>query len=81
MGSDNPLFLDSEYAANTRWGGIIAPPAMVGQAIIAPGLRGIQWIYAGIAWEFFQVMRPAMLSPSAAGWLARWRSGDGPCPG
>ena len=58
MGSDNPLFLDSEYAAKTRWGGIIAPPAMVGQAIIAPGLRGIQWIYAGVDWEFFQVMRP-----------------------
>ena len=58
MGSENPLFLDSEYAAQTRWGGIIAPPAMVGQAIIAPGLRGIQWIYAGIEWEFFQVMRP-----------------------
>jgi len=58
MGSENPLFLDESYAAQTRWEGIIAPPAMVGQAIIAPGLRGIQWIYAGIDWEFFQVMRP-----------------------
>jgi acyl dehydratase len=58
MGSENPLFLDDAYAAQTRWGGIIAPPAMVGQAIIAPGLRGIQWIYAGIEWEFLQVMRP-----------------------
>ena len=58
MGSENPLFLDESYASRTRWGGIIAPPAMVGQAIIAPGLRGIQWIYAGIDWEFFQVMRP-----------------------
>ncbi len=58
MGSENPMFLDPGYAANTRWRGIIAPPAMVGQAIIAPGLRGIQWIYAGIEWEFFRVMRP-----------------------
>ena len=58
MGSENPLFLDQEYAAQTRWQGTIAPPAMVGQAIIAPGLRGIQWIYAGIEWEFFQVMQP-----------------------
>lgn len=58
MGSENPLFLDSEYAARTRWGGVVAPSAMVGQAIIAPGLRGIQWIYAGIDWEFFQVIRP-----------------------
>ncbi len=61
MGSDNPLFLDADYAANTRWRGVIAPPAMVGQAIIAPGLRGIQWIYGGIEWEFFQVMRPGNL--------------------
>jgi hypothetical protein len=58
MGSENPLFLEPGYASGSRWGGIIAPPAMVGQAIIAPGLRGIQWIYAGIEWEFFQVMRP-----------------------
>ena len=58
MGSENPIFLNPDHAAKTRWGGIIAPPAMVGQAIIAPGLRGIQWIYAGIEWEFFRVMRP-----------------------
>ena len=31
---------------------------MAGQAIIAPGLRGIQWIYGGIDWEFFDVLRP-----------------------
>ncbi len=58
MGSTNPLFLDEEYARKTRWGGLIAPPAMVGTAIIAPGMRGVQWIYAGTEWEFFQVMRP-----------------------
>ena len=58
MGSENPMFLDPAHAAASRWRGIIAPPAMVGQAIIAPGLRGIQWIYAGIEWEFFDVMRP-----------------------
>ena len=53
-----PLFLDSAQAAKTRLGGTIAPPGMVGQAIIAPGLRGIQWVFAGIEWEFFDVMRP-----------------------
>jgi len=58
MGSRNPLFLDEGYARNTRWGGVIAPPTMVGTAIIAPGLRGVQWIYAGTEWEFFRVMRP-----------------------
>ena len=58
MGSENPIFLDETHAAASRWGGVIAPQAMVGQAIIAPGLRGIQWIYAGIDWEFSRVMRP-----------------------
>lgn len=57
-GSENPLFLDEAYAAATRWGGLIAPSSMAGQAIIAPGLRGIQWIYGGIDWEFFDVLRP-----------------------
>ena len=57
-GSENPLFLDEDYAAQTRWRGLIGPSSMVGQAIIAPGLRGIQWIYGGIDWEFFDVLRP-----------------------
>ena len=58
MGSSHPLFLDDDAARQSRWGGVIAPPVMVGNAIIAPGLRGVQWIYAGTSWEFFQVMRP-----------------------
>ena len=57
-GSENPLHLDETYASGTRWAGLVAPPCMVGQAIIAPGLRGIQWIYGGIDWEFFDVFRP-----------------------
>jgi acyl dehydratase len=30
IGDDNPLWCDPEYAAKSRWGGPIAPPAMVG---------------------------------------------------
>ncbi len=30
IGDDNPLWCDREYAARTRWGGVIAHPAMVG---------------------------------------------------
>ncbi len=29
-GDDNPLYCDAAYAAKTRWGGLIAPPPMVG---------------------------------------------------
>ena len=57
-GSTNPLFLDEDYARKTRWGGIIAPPSIVGSRIIAPGMRAIQWIYAGTDWEFFAPIRP-----------------------
>ena len=29
-GDDNPLWCEPAYAAKTRWGGAIAPPALVG---------------------------------------------------
>ncbi len=58
IGSTNPLFLDEEYARKSRWGGLFAPPAMVGMTPIAPGLRGVQWIGAGVEWEFYRLMRP-----------------------
>jgi acyl dehydratase len=29
-GDDNPLWCDARYAAGTRWGGVIAPPPLVG---------------------------------------------------
>jgi acyl dehydratase len=30
LGDDNPLWCDPAYARTTRWGGVIAPPALVG---------------------------------------------------
>ncbi|MET0143202.1 MAG: MaoC family dehydratase N-terminal domain-containing protein, partial [Ilumatobacteraceae bacterium] len=28
-GDDNPLYCDEEYAAKSRWGGLIAPPTFL----------------------------------------------------
>ena len=30
IGDDNPLWCDPSYGAATRWGGVIAPPHLVG---------------------------------------------------
>jgi len=50
--SENPLYLDPVRGTRSRWGRPLAPPTMVGTAIIAPGLRGVQWIYGGARWRF-----------------------------
>lgn len=60
LGDDNPLYENPDYAAKTRWGGIIAPPTFffgVFDAVVAPGLPDIQWYYSGIDAEFYQPMR------------------------
>jgi acyl dehydratase len=60
VGDDNPLWQDDEYARRTVWGGIIAPPTFlysIDSTIIAPGLRGIQWIYGGTRWEHHRPVR------------------------
>ena len=57
VGDDNPLFGDVDYAKRTRWGRVIAPPTFlytVDSGIVAPGLRGIQWIFAGSRFEHFK---------------------------
>jgi acyl dehydratase len=54
VGDDNPLFSDEEYGRRTVWGSVIAPPTFlysIDSTIIAPGMRGIQWIYGGTRWE------------------------------
>jgi acyl dehydratase len=60
IGDDNPLYCDPDYAATTRWRGIIAPPTFffaVFDAVVAPGLPDIQWFYSGIDAEFHAPMR------------------------
>lgn len=60
VGDDNPLWIDPEYAAHTMWGTMIAPPTFlytIDSTIVAPGFRGIQWIYGGTRWEHYRPVR------------------------
>ena len=59
-GDDNPLWFDQEYAKRTRYGTNIAPPTFlysVDTTIVAPGLPGVQWIYAGSDWYLYKPVR------------------------
>lgn len=59
IGDDNPLWTDAEYAAASRWGAIIAPPCFlyaVDYTVVAPKLSGVQWIYAGTDWIWWDVV-------------------------
>ncbi len=59
VGDDNPLWLDSGYAKETRWKEIIAPPSFlyaVDATIVAPKLPGVQWIYAGTKWRWLNAI-------------------------
>src|ERR1700761_7755993 len=72
-GSDNPLFVDPQYAAGTRWGSVIAPAMMAG-VINKPMLgdpldpdlkartkgvfRGIHVFISGGEWEFYRPIFP-----------------------
>lgn len=56
VGDDNPMFADVEYAKRTQWATVIAPPTFlytIDSGIVAPGMPGIQWIFAGSRFEHF----------------------------
>lgn len=60
LGDDNPLYSDPAYAANTVWGGIIAPPTFlyaIFDTTVGPGLPDIQWVYSGTDWVFGEPIR------------------------
>jgi acyl dehydratase len=60
VGDDNPLFCDPGYCKQTVWGTTIAPPTFlytIDSGIVAPGLPGIQWIFAGGRFEHFEPVR------------------------
>jgi len=60
VGDDNPLFSEADYAKRTTWGRVIAPPTFlytIDSGIVAPGLPGIQWIFAGSRFEHFHPVK------------------------
>ena len=60
-GDDNPLYVDEEYAENTRWGGIVAPPTWVktcdGRGGIPIGLPGVHTLASGAEMTCFLPVR------------------------
>ena len=74
IGDDNPLWCDPDYAAGTRWGGLIAPPSFLfaTSRIISGyvgGLSGVHAMWAGADWRWhLPVRRNDAISTEA--WLA-----------
>ena len=54
IGDLNPLWQDPEYAAGTRWGGMIAPPCFLFSCGFgrSGGLPGVHGLFAGSEWRF-----------------------------
>jgi acyl dehydratase len=59
FGDDNPLYVDPDYAAGTRWNGQIAPPSYLVTAghSVAHGLPGVHALFAGVDIEFRRPVR------------------------
>jgi len=62
IGDDNPLWTDPEYAKNTRYGKIIAPPAFLyaTNRVISGyvgGLPGIHAMFAGTDWTWYSPVK------------------------
>lgn len=60
IGDDNPLFCDPAYGKASRWGTGLAPGCFlytIDTTVVAPKLRGIQWLYGGTDWEWYRPIR------------------------
>jgi hypothetical protein len=64
IGNTNPLYQDEEYAAKTRWGGLIAFPMIFpsyfrfeGFGPESPGFAGVHGTFAGGMFQFFRPIR------------------------
>ena len=60
LGDENPLFTDPSYGAETRWKSALAPGCFlytIDTTVVAPKLRGIQWMYGGTDWEWYKPIR------------------------
>jgi acyl dehydratase len=80
IGDDNPLWCDPEYAARTRWGGIIALPSFLfaTSRIVSGyvgGLPGVHAMWAGADWTWHKpVHRNDAISTEA--WLKELKEHD-----
>jgi acyl dehydratase len=57
LGDENPLYCDPVYGAQTKWGSALAPGCFlytIDTTVVAPKLRGIQWLYGGTEWEWYK---------------------------
>ena len=60
LGDDNPLFTDPDYGANSPFGSGLAPGCFlytIDTTVVAPKLRGIQWLYGGTDFEWYEPIR------------------------
>src|SRR5882724_4929263 len=71
IGDDNPLWCDPEYAAGTRWGGLVAPPSFLFACsrIVSGyvgGLAGVHAMWAGCDFTWYKpIHRNTQMSTSA----------------
>ena len=60
IGDENPLFCDPAYGAASTGKSALAPGCFlytIDTTVVAPKLRGIQWMYGGTDWEWYLPIR------------------------